>query len=442
MQIRTFVVLVVVLAAIALSTLTAIGPSSEPRDIFVAACFMIVGLLSQALSYRSASGAFGSIAFIPFLSLIILAPNWTSVGAIALSVTCVEIVARRRLIKAVFNAAQFVLASAFSALAYDALGGWSPLDAVVLGPRLWVPLAVCFVSFLLINRLCVAAAVAVSERSDAWSVWRKMTDGSVLYDLLSVPFAYGYARVYSDLGPGWVLALSVPLLGVRQLYRMNYQLRQSSEELLQLMVKAIEARDPYTSGHSRRVSEYATIIARAVGLRQKAVQRITTAALLHDVGKIYEDFAPILRKPTALTPEERVVMESHSERGAQLVATVSQLEDLVPVIRHHHERWDGTGYPSRIAGEAIPIGARVIMLADTIDAMTSDRPYRAALGKEVVMAELRRVASRQFDPDLVDGFLSSPLSQSLFDAVDRYQGRPTEEREFRRKSGSGRLRIA
>ena len=442
MQIRSFVLLVIVFAACSLAALAAIGPSPESRDFLVAACFTIVGLLSQALSYRSASRAFGSIAFIPFLSLLILAPNWTSVCAIALAVACVEVAARRKMIKAVFNTAQFVLASAFSALSFVALGGWSPLDSVAFGRPLWAPLAVCFVSFLLINRLCVAAAVAVSERSDAWSVWRKITDGAVLYDLLSVPFAYGYARVYSDLGPGWVLALSVPLLGVRQLYRMNWQLQRTSEELLQLMVKAIEARDPYTSGHSRRVAEYATIIARAVGLRQKAVDRIATAALLHDVGKIYEDFAPILRKPSTLTTEERLVMESHSERGAQLVATVSQLEDLVPIVRHHHERWDGTGYPSRIEGESIPLGARVIMLADTIDAMTSDRPYRAALGKDVVIAELRRVAGRQFDPSLVEGFLSNALHESLFDAVDRYQGRPVQERAAKRGSGSSFLRIA
>ena len=112
-------------------------------------------------------------------------------------------------------------------------------------------------------------------------------------------------------------------------------------------------------------------------------------------------------------------MESHSERGAQLVATVSQLEDLVPIVRHHHERWDGTGYPARVAGEAIPLGARVIMLADTIDAMTSDRPYRAALGEREVVAELTKMSGRQFDPHLCNAFLKSGAQISLFDAVRR-----------------------
>ena len=128
----------------------------------------------------------------------------------------------------------------------------------------------------------------------------------------------------------------------------------------------------------------------------------------------------VLRRLKATHPHIRVIVFSvHSERGAQLVATVSQLEDLVPIIRHHHERWDGTGYPGRVSGEAIPLGARVIMLADTIDAMTSDRPYRAALGEREVVAELTRMTGRQFDPHLCSAFLKSSAQTSLFEAVRR-----------------------
>jgi putative nucleotidyltransferase with HDIG domain len=196
--------------------------------------------------------------------------------------------------------------------------------------------------------------------------------------------------------------LVFPLFLVRQLYQMNLQLQEELEEKLELMVKAMEARDPYTSGHSRRVAEYSLSIARELRLSANELDTIKRAALLHDVGKIYEEFAPLLRKDGRLTPEERNVMRTHVVRSAQLVATAARLRGSVEaVIRHHHENYDGSGYPDGIAGQLIPIGARIIMIADTLDAMTTDRPYRKALGLNQAIEELERLSGRQFDPDLV-----------------------------------------
>jgi HD-GYP domain-containing protein (c-di-GMP phosphodiesterase class II) len=168
----------------------------------------------------------------------------------------------------------------------------------------------------------------------------------------------------------------IPFLGVRELYKVNWQLQQTNQELLQLMVAAIEARDPYTSGHSRRVSRNSKLIAQAIGLRDKEIERVGVAALLHDVGKIHEVFAPILSKPGRLTAEENAVMQTHPIKSAELVTNVSQLRDVIAPIRHHHENWDGTGYPDGLVGDSIPLASRIIMFADTIDAMTTDRPYR------------------------------------------------------------------
>jgi putative nucleotidyltransferase with HDIG domain len=183
---------------------------------------------------------------------------------------------------------------------------------------------------------------------------------------------------------------------------MNLQLQQELEEKLELMVKAMEARDPYTSGHSRRVAEYAMAIARELKLSATELDHIKRAALLHDVGKIYEEFAPLLRKEGRLTPEERIVMRTHVVRSAQLVATAGRLRGSVEaIIRHHHENFDGSGYPDGLVQLQIPIGARIIMVADTLDAMTTDRPYRKALTLATAVEELERYAGRQFDPDLV-----------------------------------------
>jgi HD-GYP domain-containing protein (c-di-GMP phosphodiesterase class II) len=212
--------------------------------------------------------------------------------------------------------------------------------------------------------------------------------------------------------------LAVPLLGLRQLYKINYELEQTNRELLELMVAAIEARDPYTSGHSRRVAEKARVISRAVGLRDREIERIVAAALLHDVGKIHEVFGPILSKPGRLTPEEQVIMRTHPIKSAELAGTVTQLRDVVPLIRHHHENWDGTGYPDGLKGDLIPLGSRIIMFADTIDAMTTDRPYRAALDATAVRKELLRFRGTQFDPQICDSLLRSAEYSKLFATGD------------------------
>jgi putative nucleotidyltransferase with HDIG domain len=188
------------------------------------------------------------------------------------------------------------------------------------------------------------------------------------------------------------------------------------------MVAAIEARDPYTSGHSRRVADKARVIARAVGLREKDIERIVAAALLHDVGKIHEVFGPILSKPGRLTPEEQVIMRTHPIKSAELAGKVTELRDVVPLIRHHHENWDGSGYPDGLKADGIPLGSRIIMFADTIDAMTTDRPYRAALDATSVRKELLRFRGTQFDPMICDALLRSPEYSKLFAAKETEEG--------------------
>jgi energy-coupling factor transport system substrate-specific component len=129
---------------------------------------------------------------------------------------------------------------------------------------------------------------------------------------------------------------------------------------------------------------------------------------LHDVGKIYEEFAPLLRKEGRLTPEETALMQTHSVKSAELVGIISKFKGFIQEsVRHHHERWDGEGYPTGLRGKGIPLGARIILISDTIDAMTTDRPYRKRLGLEVVISELQKCKGTQFDPDLVEVAVSS-----------------------------------
>jgi putative nucleotidyltransferase with HDIG domain len=234
------------------------------------------------------------------------------------------------------------------------------------------------------------------------------------YDLgasaIAVFVAWLYARFDIWLGFGSIglIGVILPIIAVRHIYGLYHQLQDSGQELLQVMVKAIEARDPYTSGHSVRVSELSRTIAVELGLPAKEVEQIETAALLHDVGKIHEEFAPLLRKEGRLSAEETALMQTHSVKSAELVGIISKFRGFIQdSVRHHHERWDGEGYPSGLSGKDIPMGSRIILISDTIDAMTTDRPYRKRLPLEVVIAELQKCKGTQFDADLVDVVVSS-----------------------------------
>jgi putative nucleotidyltransferase with HDIG domain len=330
-----------------------------------------------------------------------------------------ELIARRAAIKAIFNVAQITLASAVGVLAFKATGVPSLLaDSSSSLLSLLPAYLLVATSYLITNSVALASIFFLTEDRSRFAVLRPLLSGNILGDLLGLPFAYVFGRIYIEYGGGGVALLAVPLVGMRQLYSTNWQLKRTNEELLELMVAAIEARDPYTSGHSRRVARIAGIIARAIGLPHKETERIAKAALLHDIGKIDEQYAPILRKPSRLTQEERAIIETHSERGAELIAKVSNLADVVKLVRHHHENWDGTGYPARISGDNIPVGSRIIMIADTIDAMMTDRPYRPALGADAVREELIRCSGKQFDPGMIALLVNSGDFDQLFEQTD------------------------
>ena len=378
-----------------------LAPLPMARHWEAAGFFTLLGLLASALGYQTSAATSGNIGFLPFLSVALIAPNVAAVGTVLLGVLGSEIVIKRAPIKAIFNVSQYVFAQACALLAYIATGGESILESrpSMLG------LAVLVGIFLGLNKLAVSTVIATAAGRDTRSTWLRAMQASIIYDLLAFPLIYVFAEAYVRGGALVSAALAVPLLGVRQLYKTNVALEKMNEELLQLMVAAIEARDPYTSGHSQRVARFARVIARAAGVGTKQADRIAVAALLHDVGKIHEEFAPILRKPGRLTDSEFEIMKSHPEKGARLIGKVSHFADLVPLVEAHHESWHGRGYPKRLKEDEIPLGARIIALADTIDAMSISRPYREALGPDVVRAEIAAESGRQFDPRLCEAVL-------------------------------------
>jgi putative nucleotidyltransferase with HDIG domain len=219
---------------------------------------------------------------------------------------------------------------------------------------------------------------------------------------------------------GWIrreyqqrrLADAASLLGVHRIEGGSDPLSLTVERrtsLLEQLAHDLETRDPYTHGHSRRVARYASMIARRMGVRGAELARIRTAAAVHDVGKL-ETPTAILHKPGRLTGSEFAVVREHPVSGARMVSILEDPE-LGGIVRHHHERLDGTGYPDRLAGDAIPLGARIIAVADTFDAITSARPYRAARAHRQAIEVLRAEAGTQLDSNAVNAFCSVYLGR-------------------------------
>ena len=189
-------------------------------------------------------------------------------------------------------------------------------------------------------------------------------------------------------------------------------LDEDTVQAVTALATTIDAKDRYTEGHSRRVSALAVMLARAHGCSPDETELVRIAGMLHDIGKIAIPEVT-LHKPGPLSDDEWGLMKTHPDVGVRILSPIVALRDVLPLVRYHHERWDGGGYPTGLAGEAIPIGARILNICDAYDTMSSDRPYRTALGHDEAVRRLRDGAGTQFDADLVDVFVELPLTAEL-----------------------------
>lgn len=221
----------------------------------------------------------------------------------------------------------------------------------------------------------------------------------------------GWVGVTVTMGITFLLANAASIFVIRVIQTLQRQLEQRNRELQELNIQIIttlattvEIMDPYTAGHSERISELTIRLGKWIGLSPSETEDLRIASLLHDIGKIGVPYA-ILQKSEPLTPEEWEKIKAHPARSAEIVKKLKPLANVVPIVLHHQERYDGSGYPAGLNDGQIPLGARILALADAYDAITSARPYRGARSPEEAMGELRRFSGSQFDPRLVESFL-------------------------------------
>ncbi len=362
-----------------------------------------VGLmtLTEAAPIRLPGGGVITVSSIlDYAGLIVFGPYLTAWVALFSALTCrVACTPRRPFYKTVFNMALYVVTCVAAGEAFLASGG-------IVGhmelPGNFPAIAAMGLVYFVVNTLGVSLVISLTGKESPAQVWGVNFRWTIFHLLAFLPFGCVIALVYLQLGYLGVLLFMFPLLLARYTFKVYTEMRQDFLDFVGALTSIIEEVDPYTRLHSHRVSRHARQIATEMGLSRSQVETIATSALLHDIGKVSFRTQDIIDSPGLLTPEQRERMAKHPIIGAQIVSRIRTLKDAAESVRTHHERMDGTGYPLGLAGDAIPIGARIVMAADALDAMTSDRSYRRALPLEAAIAELRRQAGKQFDPDVVN----------------------------------------
>jgi putative nucleotidyltransferase with HDIG domain len=325
---------------------------------------------------------------------------------------------KRTPLRVLFNASAPAIALRVASEAFFRLSGAEPGNihrediASLIAPSF----AFAFLYFL-INTILVAAALAFERRESLIQIWRTH------FPSVSITYFVGASVAlliiaYTDKIDYTVISIIVPLLlisyltfrtSMGRLEDANRHLRQVNDLYLstvETLAMAVDAKDQVTHGHIRRVQVYAVALAKRLGIKEAhQLDAIEAAALLHDMGKLAIP-EHILNKPGQLTAAEFAKMKRHSDIGADLLSSITFPYPVVPIVRHHHENWDGSGYPSGLASTDIPLGARVLSVVDCFDALTSDRPYRPRLSSDEAFAILRQRSGKMYDPLVVDTFAS------------------------------------
>ncbi len=347
-----------------------------------------------------------------------------AVWAAFLGTLVAEAILRRAWHKATFNVAQMVITfgamGSLYRLLYD--GSVSPLNS----PRNAAALAVLALFYYVVNTGMVSLIIAFVNEISASYVWKVSFRDIAWHELTMVPL--GAMIVILWQASPWAIVLMVlPLAVVRTSLLQSSALQLQTMETLMALADTIDQRDPTTYEHSQRVAMFAEMIAKEMNLPQDQVELVSMSARLHDVGKIGMSNA-LLYKPQQFSLEEWHEFRRHPTIGASMVENFPLFRKGRDLILHHHERWDGQGYPDRLAGEEIPLGARIIAAADALEAMTADRVYRDALTLDAAVEEFRRERGRQFDPKVADALIA---------ALERYR---REEPDWERETFQKRVR--
>ncbi len=370
--------------------------------------FMIFAVAVESFTVLLPNQAEISVGFtIWFASLLLFGPRYAALVGFFSAFNYFDLVVDKRAFhKIIFNAFNHALTAGIGAYTFLALGGNLGQINSEQFPFILIPITVSAIVSYLVNVVPIVLAINIETSVSVTDVWRRNFFWLIPnYFMLSF-VGVALAQAYLSVGIIGVALIIVPLIVARQTFQVYMKLKSAYFETVRSLVKALEAKDPYTRGHSERVAEYAVKIARHMNFSEDMVEMVRYAALLHDVGKIGIS-KKILNKKDRLLREEYALVRRHPEIGAQIIREVDFLEEPLSAVLYHHEHIDGSGYASGLKGDEIPKMARILTVADSFDAMTSARPYRPPLSFDDACQEMRRCCGSQFDSETVEAFLAA-----------------------------------
>ena len=344
-----------------------------------------------------------------FAALLLFPPSAAiAISALGMVISC-QVFQQKKWGHTLFEVAQTALYTGLGGFLYHSLVS-EPFTSIINSPRGLLILVGAALVMHVVNAFLVAGVVALQTHRSFAQVWWTCNS----YDLPQQAALYAMgplAALVAQVSPWALYLMVIPMALIYVSFKNNALLRVQTREAVEALADTIDMRDPYTFQHSQRVARYARELAVNLGLSEDMVDTIESAARVHDLGKIGVDTS-ILTKPATLSEAEWEIMKKHPEVGANIVSRFPYFRSGQDLILHHHERYDGRGYPQGLEGDAIPIGARVIAVADAFDAMTSDRPYRRALPLRTVLRELDQHKGTQWDPKVTE-VLTEILRQEL-----------------------------
>jgi putative nucleotidyltransferase with HDIG domain len=382
--------------------------------------WIVITLFAGALPVRMPRGTFVSVSIAPIVGAMALGGP-VAAGWVALIGTTELREARGQVpwYGTAANHAGMVLPAILGGLVHAALRGDNPstlgdFAAVMVGATV----------VFLANVTLVAVIVALRSHQSLRVVVIGDAKGFATSQLALSPLAWLMAQVYVQVGWWATVLFALPLYTTRVAHHRFVEMREMFTQTIGALAGAVDKRDPFTSAHSHRVKAIAVDIGREMSVNEAELEALEWGGLLHDVGKIGVPDS-VLLKQERLTREERMVMNAHPVLGAEIIAPVTKLAPELPIIRHHHEWYNGSGYPDRLIGDEIPKLARILHVADAFEAMTAQRPYRMTpLTVDQAVDELRKFAGIQFDPDVVDAFARTTWADGAADPGRTVQARP------------------
>ncbi len=381
--------------------------------------FAILAISSESLPVALPKGGYVTVSYPIFLSSLVLFPLGVTLTAMALSGLFIfgKAGLEQPLYKRVFNASQYVLSLA---AAYGVMDFFKS-SLIQFDSKSLILYLVASSVFMVMNMTIVAIIIGMVSNKSPWSIFVSNIRWSVPNFMALVPLGFLLALIYNNYGPFGLSLLFIPLLVSRHAFQLYIDMRENYLNTVEALVQALEAKDTYTSGHSARVGKLSVAIGEGLEMSDDKLESLKYAAVLHDVGKIGVSEI-ILNKEGKLLDSEWEAIRSHPVMGQTIIKSIKFLFDIGQVVRHHHERFDGNGYPDRIKGIEIPLESRIIAVADTYDAITSDRSYRKGSTHDEAIEELKRVAGSQLDPEIVEKFCNMVTSELISRPVSADQG--------------------